>query len=119
MKIHGKTAALSALSGVAVTVAIAACSAFAGGNPANDLTNIPVKYPDWIRVVLNVDQQPTITLMCSAGTGIMTTSRDNSSAAARLDPALDKWCATQVGSLFSQTGHYADMKQPTAADMVP
>lgn len=115
MKIHGKTAALSALSGVAVTVAIAACSAFAGGNPTNDLTNIPVKYPDWIRVVLNVDQQPTVTLMCVAGQGVSTTSRDNSSAAMRLVPGLNPWCKTQIGSRFSVTGNYADMQQPTTS----
>jgi hypothetical protein len=108
--------------GAAVGITLLACTAgsgayssTSGGNPNSggcnqhcDLTNIGSKYPDYYNLFMNVDGQPTIGMMCIGGAGIMTTSRDQSAAAARLVPEWDAFCKTQIGSRFSVTGNQDD-----------
>lgn len=115
----------SALGGAAAALAIVACTAAAstsgggsppastggnsgGGNQHQDLQNIGSHYPDYYQLLMNVDGEPTIGIMCFGGAAIMTTSRDQSAAAAQPLPDLDAFCATQIGSRFSVTGQAAD-----------
>lgn len=79
-----------------------------GGNQHADLQNIGSHYPDYYQLLMNVDGQPTIGIMCFGGVAIMTTSRDQSAAAAQPLPGLDAFCKTQIGSKFSRTGQAAD-----------
>ena len=116
MHIKGKGKILSALAGAATTLAIVACTAAAvdsnpnsgGCNQSCDLNNVGSKYPDYANLFLNVDRNPTIMMLCIGGAGIMTTSRDNSAASARLVPEWDAFCKTQIGSRFSVTGNQND-----------
>jgi hypothetical protein len=79
-----------------------------GGNQNADLQNIGSHYPDYYQLLMNVDGQPTIGILCFGGVAIMTTSRDQSAAAAQPLPGLDAFCKTQIGSKFSRTGQAAD-----------
>ncbi len=121
MKISKRMALASGAVALSVLGSTAGLACSASGAAACDqgcdMDNIPVKYSDWMKIVINADQNPTIVLLCIDGTGVMTTSRDQSAAAAQLDPALNAWCKTQVGSKFSQTGNYNDEPQPTAAQL--
>ena len=116
MHIKGKGKILSALAGAAATLAIVACTAAAsdsnpnsgGGSPNSNLQNIGNKYPDYYQDLMNVQGQPTIGIMCFGGVAIMTTSRDQSAAAAQPLPGLNAFCRTQIGSRFSVTGNQDD-----------
>lgn len=114
MKINLKKIALTA-SAVVVTAAISvACSGGLGGNKANgcdqncDLNNIQQQYPDYYRMYMNVDKLPTIGFGCYHGVAVITTSRDNSAAAAQLAPSQNAFCVTQMHSRFSVTGQSSD-----------
>jgi hypothetical protein len=96
-----------------VASAIVACvmtgsvvSACGSGQPqSDDLQNISPLYPDQAHLYINVDGYPNVVVLCLFGAAIATTQRPNSNAAAFLFPAGDKYCATQIGSKFSETGH--------------
>lgn len=119
MKINGKV--WTAVASSAATLAIVACTAAStasgssgtavqrGGCDQNcDLQNMPAQYPDWYQLIMNVSGEPTVGIMCVGGGGIMTTSRDNSAAAAQVFPTINDFCKTQIGSRYSVTGNVND-----------
>lgn len=116
MRFSPKTIAVSAAiaaGAVGGTGVIASCGASnapasGGCNQNCDLNNQSIVYPDWYKIVMNVDGQPTAGLSCYAGVGWITTSRDQSAASLQLLPSLNAFCATQIGSRYSITGNQDD-----------
>jgi hypothetical protein len=122
VRIKGRGKLWSCLGGAAAALAAVGCTAAgfsyanASGSSPNsggcnqncDLQNLGNKYPDYANLFMNVDGHPTISMLCIGGAGIMTTSRDNSAAAARLVPEWDAFCKTQIGSRYSVTGNQDD-----------
>jgi hypothetical protein len=122
VRIKGRGKLWSCLGGAATALAIVGCTAAgmsyastSGGSPNSggcnescDLQNLGNKYPDYANLFMNVNGHPTIAMLCIGGAGIMTTSRDNSAAAARLVPEWDAFCKTQIGSRYSVTGNQDD-----------
>ena len=104
MKWTKREGVLGGLTGVvSAALIISACG---GAAPAGqgDLLNIPNSYPDYYANYLNVSGEPDIGLMCIHGAALITSSRSDS-AAAQPFPSLDHFCATQINSIFSRTGH--------------
>jgi len=121
VRIKGRGKLWSCLGGAATALAIVACTAAGTSSSASngtsqsngcnqncDLNGMPTNYPDYYRLYMNVDGQPSIGFGCYHGVAIVTTSRDQSAAAAQLAPSQNAFCQTQMGSKFSRTGQASD-----------
>jgi len=108
VRVNPKTSAVSGIVGLVATAALVLSCSASSGNQQSDLNNIHPKYPDYVKMIMNVDQHPTAVMECIDGQGIITTSRDNSAAALQLVNEWNPFCRTQIGSKFSITGNESD-----------
>jgi hypothetical protein len=96
-------AAAAATAGVIMTLAtVSACGA--GTPQSDDLQNVSPSYPDYARLVINVDGYPNIVMLCVHGQGFMTTQRVNSPSAAEPVDSWNSFCQQQEGKQATQNG---------------
>ena len=80
-------------SAVLTTVAAGLLLAGCSNQTVRDLEDVPVRDPDKVEIIVNVDGFPNITRLCIDGVAFATTTRDASAAAAFRVPEWDTaWC---------------------------